>query len=259
MANVRTRGELDGLPKRFAAALAIVLYEMPAVAAFFTGKSTAYLANGLASAAVSGGTAYTSSSFQVPLPATAPAGSTVATVSFTLSSGVLTGGTVTVSGSGYGRMPITFVPADSTGSGATITVQPANTDQSYNSTLAEVELWQYYLSLDFAQMGPMLLGNVGSTTATAVSVDAPGTAYVVGAQIFGVQTGLYGLLMTVTSVNGSGGVTGLAINEGGVGAAIATGLATTGPGAGSGCTVNITAIGQYNWTANTLAIAGWGF
>ncbi len=85
------------------------------------------------------------------------------------------------------------------------------------------------------------------TTATGLFTVTPGSSigsgYVVNDTLAVVQAGASGGTVTVISVNGTGGVTGVAPQAKTIGTAysVANGLATTG-GTGTGATVNITAV-----------------
>jgi hypothetical protein len=236
---------------------------LPTFSTWLTSQSAAYLQNGIGSAVmVGGGTGYTASSFTVPLPSTAPGGSVPAVISFTNASGVLSAPVVTTPGSGYGTGPLNvFIPSDTTGSGASVTLTPANTDWPYNYTPAQVIILQYGIAVDYAYVGTVLQGSIRNTTATTVVVDAAGTSYKVGDLVPVTQSGTYGLVVQVATITGggsSGPVGSITIINGGIGATAATGLATTG-GSGTGLTVSITAVGLYNFATNTTNWAGWGF
>jgi hypothetical protein len=77
----------------------------------------------------------------------------------------------------------------------------------------------------------------------SVVPDAAGTGYAVGNVLTVVQGGASGGTVTVSSINGSGGITGITptVTTPGTAYALATGLAVTG-GGGSGATVSVTAL-----------------
>jgi hypothetical protein len=253
--------------KKYAAALKTLLYEMPQWATGISNLTVPYLCNGIDSNPVvtAGGTGYVATSFTVPLPYTAPANSVPAVITCTLSgAGVLSAPVVTVHGSGYGCGVITFTPTDGSGSGASITISPANPDQQYNYTPTVAGFLQWYLGLDFAQLANVLQGNVGANTVTAIGIHsgAAGSAYVVGDTVFPTQAGLTGCRISVASVVGGGPGPGvpasLTINIGGIGAAVASNLPTTG-GSGTGLYVDISTVAPYNFVTNTINWTVWGF
>ena len=266
MANIRTKNEIEQVIRIAVQYQKFVQFVLPSYASFLTGKSIPYLSNGLSSVAtmVSGGTLYTNSSFTYPLPPVAPSGSVPAVITFTNTLGVLSAPVVTNSGSGYScAVTSPWSPPDPTGDGgASVLLSPANADQPYNYTPYQVGLLQFYIGLDYAQLGLMLNGSVGCNTVTGIAIHsgAAGTGYLVGDTAIVTQSGLYGCRLNVASVVGGGPGPGvpasLTINIGGIGAAVASNLATTG-GTGSGLHVDISTVAAYNWYNNSLAWAGW--
>lgn len=107
----------------------------------------------------------------------------------------------------------------------------------------------YAATLYFGQTPAPTTLWVGRQNLTAIATitvgSSGGTGYVVGDIITVVQGGASGGQLTVTTIGGSGAITGLAIIAGsqGTGYAIANNLATTG-GTGTGGEVDITAIGE---------------
>lgn len=87
------------------------------------------------------------------------------------------------------------------------------------------------------------LGTAAGGLFTVASGASLGTGYVVGDVLTVTQGGASGGTVTVSAINGSGGVTGLnpQATTLGTGYAVASGLATTG-GTGTGAQVNITAV-----------------
>jgi hypothetical protein len=87
------------------------------------------------------------------------------------------------------------------------------------------------------------LGTTAGGLFTVVPGSAIGTGYVVNDVLTVVQGGASGGTVTVTSVNGSGGITGIApqATTPGTGYSVASALAVTG-GTGTGAHVNVTAV-----------------
>lgn len=83
---------------------------------------------------------------------------------------------------------------------------------------------------------------------SSVTIGAAGTGYAVNDKLFISQTAATGGVLLVTSVGGSGTVTGVTLVSPGNGYSVASGLATStagtisGGGAGTGATINITAV-----------------
>jgi hypothetical protein len=263
MANLRTLQDIQQVILNVAAFNKFIQYTLPNYAAFLTGKTIPYLCNGISSSVTlgAGGSAYVTDTFTIPLPYTTPSGSVPAVITFTNMSGVLSAPVVTTNGSGYGTFsPVTYQVPDpgNPGTGATVLVSPANQDQPYNYTPQQAGLLQFYLGLDYAQLGPMLLGSIGCNTATGVSIHAgaAGIGYVAGDTVIVTLAGMTGCRLTIPTVGALGVPTSISINIGGVGAAVASNCATTG-GSGSGLYVDIASVGPYNWTTNTLAWVGY--
>jgi hypothetical protein len=252
MANTLTKNKIISFLNARAEMLRFLQFDMPQFAAALTGMTATYLCNGAGSVSlVSGGTGYTNSVFTLPSPPTAgaPTNSTPPVISCTNTLGVLSAPTIILPGSGMGIGNTTFVPTDPNGTGAVFTISPANTEQLYNWTIAEGLELQYYIGFDMTNMGPMLQGLVGGNTAGTVTIGSGGGSYSVGGYLYNAATGL---LCQITAVS-SGAVTALTIMQGGI-CTVTSGLATTNPGgSGTGCTLNVTAVAPYNWTANTLA------
>src|ERR1035438_8960518 len=186
MPNSRTATEILAVVKQAVQFQKFTAFVLPSFAAFLTGKSIPYLCNGISSSIslVSGGTLYTNSVFTIPLTGNYPAGSVPAVVTFTLGGGgVLSAPVATVPGSGYGTASFLWSPPDPTGNGCQVIISPANPDQVYNWTPAFVGFLQFYIGLDYAQIGNLMNGSVGANTASAVNVHsgAAGTSYVVAA------------------------------------------------------------------------------
>jgi hypothetical protein len=102
--------------------------------------------------------------------------------------------------------------------------------------------------LYFGQTPTPLYLWVGRQDATAVqttTVAVGGTGYVVGDIVTITQSSAQGGELQVTTIGGSGAVTGVTVvpQNQGTGYSVATGLATTG-GTGTGLTVNITVVGE---------------
>ena len=263
MTNLRTTQNIHQIILNVANFNKFVQYVLPSYAAFLTGMPIPYLCNGISSVVTlgAGGSGYATTTFTIPLPYTAPSGSVSAVVTFTNTGGVLSAPVVTTPGSGYGTFTAALyqVPdPGNPGTGATVLISPANSDQPYNYTPQQAGLLQFYIGLDYAQRGPMLLGNVGCNTGTGVSIHtgAAGGGYVAGDTVLVTLAGLVGCRLDVLTIGAFGVPTSLAINIGGVGAAVASNCPTTG-GTGSGLYVDITTVGPYNWTTNTLAWVGY--
>jgi hypothetical protein len=260
MPNSRTATEILAVVKQAVQFQKFTAFVLPSFAAFLTGKSIPYLCNGISSSIslVSGGTLYTNNVFTIPLTGNYPAGSVAAVVTFTNTGGVLSAPVATVPGSGYGTASFLWSPPDPTGSGCQVLISPANPDQVYNWTPGFVGFLQNWIGLDYAQIGNLMNGSVGANTASAVNVHsgAAGLNYVAGDTAIVTLAGMTGCRLNVASVGGSGSVTALTINIGGVGATVASNCATTG-GSGTGLAVDITAVVPYNWYTNTIALAGW--
>lgn len=117
------------------------------------------------------------------------------------------------------------------------------------------ETYQQALAV-FSQQPNILLGGGNliifpgftATSISTVSIPNGGSGYKSGDVLSVVRTGASLGYVTVTSVYG-GVVTGVSVTQGGIGYAVAAGLATTG-GSGTGCTITITAV-----TTETLAQA----
>ena len=96
----------------------------------------------------------------------------------------------------------------------------------------------------------------------AATIGTPGDNYVVGDQLYPTQTDAAGAVFLVTSVNTSGGVTGIALQTdpagipvSGSGYSITNSVPTTSnSNNGSGCQVNITGLGQ---GMNPASAAAW--
>ena len=87
---------------------------------------------------------------------------------------------------------------------------------------------------------------VGLQDGTAIqtaAIDTAGTGYTVGELVY-ISGGTPSALIKITSIGGSGAVTGFSLVSQGSGYSIATGVATLPTLTGSGLTVNITAIGE---------------
>ena len=267
MPNTRTRAGIENFILNVAPILEFVLYKLPAWASGITGMTIPYICNGLDSnpVLVYGGVGYTNSVFTIPLPSTAPSGSVNPVITCTNTGGVLSAPVVTVHGSG---MFCSFAPyslPDPTGSGAVLTISPANVDQPYNYTPAQATLLQLNLAaVDYAQLGPVLLGNVGANSVvTAIPHSgAAGTGYLVGDMVSPTLAGMFGCILTVASVVGGGPGPGvpatLTVSIGGIGAVVASNLPTTG-GAGTALYVDISTVAPHNFTTNTLNWTLWGF
>lgn len=108
----------------------------------------------------------------------------------------------------------------------------------------------------------LIVGRQDATSIAAVTVPggSTGTGFAVGNVVTVVQSGGSGGQLTVTSVGGSGQITGVSFTPGalgspqGTGYAVANGLSLTG-GAGTGATINITAVGDTALQALTYACA----
>ena len=89
----------------------------------------------------------------------------------------------------------------------------------------------------------LTLGTVAASLFTVVPGSSLGLSYTVGNVLTVAQSGASGGTVTVTSVNGGGGITGInpQVTTLGTGYSVASGLSTTG-GTGTGATVNITAV-----------------
>jgi hypothetical protein len=103
----------------------------------------------------------------------------------------------------------------------------SETNMYYGYTLTPDEDWRYY----FGEIKAVSIANAGSGYAAYNYVDVAG----------GDSNGKVG----ISSVNGSGAVTGLFVNMAGSGYEVASGVVTTG-GAGSGFTLNITSVTDYS-------------
>jgi hypothetical protein len=102
----------------------------------------------------------------------------------------------------------------------------------------------------FSQQPPppeLIIGAQDPTALETVAVgNAAGTGYVVGDLLTVVQAGASGGVLRITTIGTGGSVTGVATQVGqqGTGYSNSTGLATTTTGAGTGATIDITAIGE---------------
>jgi hypothetical protein len=85
-------------------------------------------------------------------------------------------------------------------------------------------------------------GTYGSNIAT-IAIDAAGSGYDVGDALTVIQSGASGGTVTVTTVGGSGNITGISLTTAGIGYSDAAGLSTSG-GHGTLATVTISALGQ---------------
>ena len=259
MPNTRSRVEVEAVIKKMAGIVGFVTGPLVTFGANLAAMSAAYLQNGIGGAAVvNGGSGFTATTFTVPLPATAPGNAVPAVISFTNTAGVLSAPVVVNPGAGFGTAAFTFYPFDGSGVGAVVTITPANTDQVYNYSPSQAQSLLLEIANEYQVIGARLTGNHGGLTATAGAVDAGGSGYVVGDQPTVVQSGNSGCVLQVTSVGGGGAVTGFVFLSGGIGAAVATGLPTTG-GSGTGLTINITATDPYDFSAATTEWAGWLF
>lgn len=166
--------------------------------------------------------------------------------------------TVTVSAAAGAVAPATFNVGLIVGSSTHIPSYGANSLVREYASLAEMSEDGFlttdpeYIAAElyFSQSPTAPFVWVGRQDLTAIATAIPhsgnaGTGYVVGDQVTVVQGGGSNGILTVTTVGGSGAVTGLAISIGnqGTGYAVANGLATTG-GSGTNLEVDITAIGQ---------------
>lgn len=108
------------------------------------------------------------------------------------------------------------------------------------------------LSLPTYSVRSLTLGTTASAAFTA-GVASGGTGYTVGDIVTVVQSGASGGQFTVTSIGGSGAVTGVSAvaAAGGTGYSVASGLATTG-GTGTGLAVNLTAVAPTGTSDQTL-------
>lgn len=89
----------------------------------------------------------------------------------------------------------------------------------------------------------VLIGRQSLTGITAVTIGAAGTGYSPGEVL--TLAGGTGGAVAVTTVSDVGAVTGISLTEAGSGYAVGTGTATTAsPVGGTGCTIDITAIGE---------------
>jgi hypothetical protein len=84
-------------------------------------------------------------------------------------------------------------------------------------------------------------GTYAQAVATG-SIANGGENYVVGDTLAPIQQDAQNCVFSVTTVDANGAVTGITLTQGGSGFSIASGLATNTNKAGSGCTLNITAI-----------------
>ena len=258
MPNVRQRNELLGVIKQVGQIVSLINGPINSFGDFLAGLSLAYLQNGLTSPAMgSGGASYNSAttSFTVPLPATAPGNSVNAVVSFTNTAGVLSAPVISVPGSGYGTSPpVTYNIPDPNGSGAgaTVTISCANTDESYNFSPAQAVGLIYGLGNDLSAFPNVLNGTLGNATVSTFAINAAGSGYAAGDYLF--ATG--GFTLQVATLTGSGVATATVV-AGGIGMSLATGLATTTSGSGSGCTINVTVVTRYNFLANLLGWVRW--
>ncbi|MDE2097881.1 MAG: hypothetical protein KGL39_11580 [Patescibacteria group bacterium] len=260
MSNIMTRQEVEAAIKRMSALFKALVNELPLLGNWLgSGVTEAYLCNAIATtgSTLVGGSGYTAPVAICPLPANAPSGSVPVSISLTVTGGVITAATISPGSSGYGTIPPAVQISDSTGTGASLVLAAANPDQVYNFTPQQAGWLQFWIGLDYTQIGAVLMGSVEATTAAAATVASGGTGYVVGDVVVGIQTGLYGFRMTVTAAPG-GVVAAVSINIGGIGAAVASGLSTAG-GSGTGLTVNITNVAPYNFVQNTRAWAPWTF
>jgi Protein of unknown function (DUF3383) len=105
--------------------------------------------------------------------------------------------------------------------------------------------------LYFGQPEPPVYLWIGLQDTTSLKTIIPhsgnaGTGYAVGDTIVVVQSGASGGTATVSTIGGSGAVTGLIVSTvlDGTGYSVATGLTTTTSGAGTGLEVDITAVGE---------------
>ena len=94
----------------------------------------------------------------------------------------------------------------------------------------------------YAIQGSTLIQNiVASNGMAAFTINAAGTGYAVNDLWYPI--GYSGGLLTVTSINGSGGITGASITNAGANFCLATGVPTYTSGSGTGATLNVTQLG----------------
>lgn len=107
----------------------------------------------------------------------------------------------------------------------------------------EYEAAQIYFS-QVPRSSKLLVGRQILTAISAVTVNAGGTGYAEGDILTVTQSGGAGGTLRVSEVT-EGAVTGVTVLTQGSGYAVGTGLATTvSPTGGTGCTINITSVGE---------------
>lgn len=149
------------------------------------------------------------------------------TVSVLQSPPSVTQGTVTVT---QGSAVITGLGTNWTAAQQGLAVRIANGSEYYQFN---------YLSATTGTLDRPYEGSTGAINTSSIA--APGTGYAIGDQ-YTVAGGLNPAVGIVTAVNGTGGVVGYQFNQSnaaGSGYAVASGVATTTSGAGSGFTLNI--------------------
>ena len=103
------------------------------------------------------------------------------------------------------------------------------------------------------------ISSVSGGLVTGVTVATPGSGYAVNDLIYLTQGSATGAILVVATLTGSGVAT-VTISQGGLtGYTVASGVATTTSGAGTGATINITTVSSGVITGATLGAVGTGY